>query len=305
MSDQDPSVMIGVPAYNAETHLAAALESILNQTYENFQIVIADNASTDRTADICAEFEKRDSRVRVIRQKENLGGARNFNYVGRLARGKYFKWAASNDLCQPRFLECCVSALEENPDCVLAYPEAFLIGESGEVQSEYKDTLVASDTDVANRFLSALSTIELNNAQYGLIRSDVLLGTRFEGAYASGDIPFMAELALHGKFLRLPERLFMRRVSPESSTIGNDPSANRDFNKIHGSALKTNTFLNFWFHVFAIVATAQLPVTTKLRISKALARRVWWGLATISRRKSGAKKDRADRGLSPDKALGS
>lgn len=295
--------MIGVPAYNAETHLAAALESLLHQTYRNFQVIIADNASTDRTPDICAEFEKRDSRVRVIRQTENLGGPRNFNYVGRLARGKFFKWAATNDICEPRMLENCVNALEENPDCVLAYPETYLIAESGEIQSAYEDPLEASDNDGASRFLSVLSTLQLNNAQYGLIRSDSLLRTKFEGAYASGDIPFMAELALHGKFLRLPERLFKRRVSPESSTIGNDTTANRDFNKNHGSVFKTNRFLNYWFHVFTIVAASQLPVRTKLRICKALSRSVWWGLAEISWKRSGPDKIQADRSLSPDKAL--
>ena len=68
-----PRVSIGLPVYNGEQYVAASIEALLGQTYEDFELIISDNASTDSTPDICLEYAKSDKRVRVIRQRENLG----------------------------------------------------------------------------------------------------------------------------------------------------------------------------------------------------------------------------------------
>ena len=86
-----PRVSIGLPVYNGENFLAESIESLLGQSYEDFELIISDNASTDGTADICRRYAKQDSRIRYIRQPHNIGSAPNHNFVIEQARGELFK----------------------------------------------------------------------------------------------------------------------------------------------------------------------------------------------------------------------
>ncbi|MCB0187328.1 MAG: glycosyltransferase family 2 protein, partial [Caldilineaceae bacterium] len=121
MSMDCPRVSIGLAVYNGEPYLADAIRSILSQSFTNFELIISDNASTDRTAAICQEFAARDSRIRYSRNATNIGGANNENRTFRLARGEYFRWAAHDDICAPELLEKSVAVLDQNPDVVLCY----------------------------------------------------------------------------------------------------------------------------------------------------------------------------------------
>lgn len=115
-----PKVSVGLPVYNGERYLPKAIESILAQTYGNLELIISDNASTERTQEICRHYAERDARVRYYRRPVNVGAAPNFNRVFALAEAsKYFKWAAHDDWIAPKYLEECVKALEEDPDAVL------------------------------------------------------------------------------------------------------------------------------------------------------------------------------------------
>ena len=100
-----PLISVGMPVYNGAAHLAAAIESILAQTCTDFELVISDNGSQDRTAAICTDYARRDKRICFCRQHKNMGVTRNYNFVCRQSSGKYFKWAAANDLCEPTLLE--------------------------------------------------------------------------------------------------------------------------------------------------------------------------------------------------------
>ena len=93
-----PSVSIGMPVYNGETYIREALDSLLQQTFTDFELIISDNASTDGTGVICKEYAFGDSRIRYIRQATNLGAVGNFEFVLNEARGEYFMWAAHDDL---------------------------------------------------------------------------------------------------------------------------------------------------------------------------------------------------------------
>ena len=126
-----PHVTIGMPVYNGERFLVETLESLLAQTYRDFEIVISDNGSTDGTRRICEAFARKDPRILYHREEENRGAAWNYNRVVALARGRYFKWAAHDDLCMPTYLERCVDALDSDPAVVLAYPDDQDIDEDG------------------------------------------------------------------------------------------------------------------------------------------------------------------------------
>ncbi len=112
---QDPLVSIGMPVYNGQKTIAHAIESILAQTYQNCEIIISDNCSTDNTAEICKSFEAKDPRIKYFRQVGNLGATRNFQIVLEYSRGKYFLWAAGDDKRSPDFIAVNVAFLENNP----------------------------------------------------------------------------------------------------------------------------------------------------------------------------------------------
>ena len=97
-----PRVSVGIPVFNGERFLAETIESILAQTFKDFEIVISDNASTDRTEEICRSYAARDPRIRYNRNDTNRGAAWNHNRVFELARGEYFKWQSHDDFCAPR-----------------------------------------------------------------------------------------------------------------------------------------------------------------------------------------------------------
>src|SRR5689334_18309225 len=110
-----PKLSVGLPVYNGEAYLRTALESIVTQDYQDFELIISDNASQDGTAAICREYAQRDKRIRYYREEANRGGARNLNRVFELSRGKYFKWAAHDDVCLPGFFRRCVEVFDRAP----------------------------------------------------------------------------------------------------------------------------------------------------------------------------------------------
>src|ERR1700748_1804909 len=99
-----PEVSIGIPVYNGADFLGAAIESHLGQTFGDFELVISDNASTDGTEELCRGTANQDSRVRYVRQDENIGANANFNEVVRLSRARYYRWAADDDTLSPDYL---------------------------------------------------------------------------------------------------------------------------------------------------------------------------------------------------------
>ena len=115
-----PSVCIGMPVYNGAKTISQALESILNQTHSDFELIISDNNSTDETQQICEAFAASDSRIKYFRQQRNLGPALNFDFVFKLSRSKYFMWAAADDIRSLDYLEVNLSALEHNPSAAAA-----------------------------------------------------------------------------------------------------------------------------------------------------------------------------------------
>src|SRR5262249_10686156 len=124
-------VAIGTPVWNGEAFLSQAIESILAQTYSDFQFVISDNASTDSTAEICRAYAKLDKRIHYMRQGKNIGAAQNYNEVFRRSSGRYFKWAAYDDVLAPTFIEECVRVLDADESVVLCSPATVLINEDG------------------------------------------------------------------------------------------------------------------------------------------------------------------------------
>ena len=218
MSHSHPRVSIGLPVYNGERFVSKAIDSLLAQTFRDFEIIICDNASTDGTEDICRRYANRDKRISYHRNSENIGAAANFNLTFELASGEYFKWAADDDLCAPDLLMRCVEVLDKDPSVVLCQSEVVFIDEDGQIIKAYDSKLHnIGSSDPHLRFSDLIRTDHWCFDVFGLIRSDALRQTPLIGAYASSDRNTLAALSLLGRFHRIPEYLFYSRDHSERS----------------------------------------------------------------------------------------
>lgn len=112
----NPKVSVITPAYNAEEYIAEAIESILNQTFRDFEFIIIDNCSTDKTWEIIQRYINKDDRIIALKNERNLGIAGNRNKGLSLARGKYIVWQDADDISMPTRIEKEYEFMEENPE---------------------------------------------------------------------------------------------------------------------------------------------------------------------------------------------
>jgi glycosyltransferase involved in cell wall biosynthesis len=219
-----PLVSIGMPVHNAERHLATAVESVLAQSFGDFELIISDNASTDGTEQIVQRYLQRDARIRYQRFDTNRGVAHNWNAVMRAARGRYFKWLAGSDAIAPDLLERCVQVLRERDDVVLVFGRTRWIDDAGTPHELCELDFAVPHASPAARFGCVVNALSVNNQiNAGLIRTSALRRTALLGNYPSSDLVLMAELALQGPFVLLPQELLRRRRGPEVSTPERTP----------------------------------------------------------------------------------
>ena len=128
-----PVMSVGLPVYNGERYLAETIDSLLEQTFCDFELIICDNASTDRTSEIARAYAANDSRVRYTRNARNVGVAANYQRALELSHGKYFRWAAATIYPLLELLATCIAILDRDPSVVLAYPKTTLIDAEGRV----------------------------------------------------------------------------------------------------------------------------------------------------------------------------
>jgi glycosyltransferase involved in cell wall biosynthesis len=214
----EPRVSIGLPVYNGGRYLEGALDALLAQTFEDFELVIGDNGSTDSTREVCEAFAAKDQRVRILRGDENRGAAWNYNRVFHASSGRYFRWAAYDDLVAPDYLERLVNALDDAPaTTVLAQTGTILIDDAGGEIGVWNEKFDLTSRRASRRLTQLVRHLVMSNVFFGLVRRSAMERTRLHGAYPSADYVFLAELALLGSFLLLPERLFLRRVHADMS----------------------------------------------------------------------------------------
>ena len=215
----EPLISIGMPVYNGGAYVAAAIDSILAQTYTRIELIIGDNASTDATWEICQAKAQKDHRIRLVRNEQNLGAASNYNRVFSLAEGQYFKWAAADDLISDNFICNCLQQFEQ-PEIALAFGQTIVIDKDGVQLEAYADEFElngATPSQRLSQFVRRFQKKDKCNAVFGLIRSDLLHKTRLIDRFVSSDIILLAELALLGKFSPCPNAVFYRRDHEQSS----------------------------------------------------------------------------------------
>lgn len=212
-----PRVSIGLPVYNGVDYVGQSLDALLGQSFEDLEVVVSSNASTDGTDDLVRDYAARDPRVRFERLSTNLGAAANHDVVLRRARGELFKWASADDLYATDLVEQCVRLLDDHPDAVLAHSWTAAVDESGAVVQAHEYPLLTNSRRPSRRFRSMLRDGDhmpgaiRSDDFYGLVRADVLRRVRPHDSFYRADHVFVSELVLQGRFVQVPDWLYFRR----------------------------------------------------------------------------------------------
>ena len=219
MSGDKPYVSVGLPVFNGEDYLEEALDSILAQTYSDFELIISDNASTDRTEEICRAYTVRDKRIRYFRNETNLGAAKNFNRVFELSSGEYFKWASYDDVLGPEFLSRCITVLDQDSSIVLCHAKTGRINEHSALVGVYEEYqyLRLGSRKPHKRFFDLIRLNHSCNIVFGVTRASALRMTSLIGPYPASDRVLLAQLGLIGRLHEIPDMLFYRRDHPQTT----------------------------------------------------------------------------------------
>lgn len=239
-----PRVSIGLPVYNGETFVAAAIDSLLAQTFDDFELIITDNASTDATSAICRAYADRDPRVRYARSEVNRGAAWNFNRAFRLARGEYFKWAAHDDLHDPAFVATCVGVLDRDPSVVLCFTDIEFVDDDDRSLGAFDFPIDTNDAGRRDLFRLYTTGGHIVNEIFGVVRADALRATSLIGGYVGSDLVLLGRLALAGRFYQVHETLFFHREHAKRSALSTGGSAG--FTHWYDSSKSGRFALPFW-----------------------------------------------------------
>lgn len=258
-----PLVSVGLPVYNGQKYLAVAIESVLAQTFADFELVISDNGSTDETQAICEAYAARDARIRYIRQPQNRGAGFNYNFVFHEARGRYFKWLAHDDWLAPDNLKASVAALDADPDVVLAYTHHIDIDDEGaEIRAVRRAK--GQDDEVSKRLWDLMEGGYTCEEVFGLIRSSILRKTPLIANHTDSDRTLLGELVLYGKLAEVREPLFYHRIHAGSSVRQNPVFHQRA--AWFDPKLKGRLVLSAWrqfFQMLRAIFAAPLGVRTR------------------------------------------
>ena len=218
MNSPRPRVTIGVPVYNEETHLAETLDSLLAQEFTDFELILSDNASTDKTGQIARRYAASDPRIQHIRHPSNLGAINNFQEIVRLGRGEYFFFVGGHDYAAPRFLGRCVEALDSDKSVVLAYTEAWW----GNPEDQQKQSF-GPQIDTRGMARGKRVSLVVRKAQsyqvYGLCRIETLRAVMPLRKTLGPDLLLLTELAMTGTFVFIPELLFCLRRTEDTDHL--------------------------------------------------------------------------------------
>jgi glycosyltransferase involved in cell wall biosynthesis len=274
-----PRLTIGLPIYNGEAFVDQCIQSIVNQTYQDFELIVCDNASTDRTPELVEAWCSRDGRLQLHRASVNRGAAPNFNWCFELGRGELFKWCAVDDLMEPECVATCVAGLDASPEAVLAYPGAVDIDEAGASLGEIYDNrehYEFASSDVSLRFRDLICQGHSCISVFGVVRRSALQRSSLIGSYPASDKVLLAELGLQGPFVRVPGDLILHRQHKKRSVTEHGTLRERMawFNTAHRGPVFPHFRLLREYSRAALVST--LPLAERARCLPQIGRWLSW-----------------------------
>jgi O-antigen biosynthesis protein len=213
-----PTVSIGLTVFNAEKYLKKTMESLLGQSFQDFELIISDNASIDKSSDICREYEEKDSRIRYVRNQINLGSVQNITNVFQLSSGKYFMWASDHDLWDSDALTSYIDAFSTNKSAVLIYSPSTIIDETDKVIRVDHAVQDKKGNRTYQTFLDTITGRIGPNAFCGLFKAEVLKQASLARCFGFDTI-LLAELSLKGNFVELGKSYFCLRQNRPVETL--------------------------------------------------------------------------------------
>jgi len=218
MAGKAPRVSICMPVYNGENYISRALDSITAQSFDDYELIVTDNASTDGTGEIVQARAAHDPRIRYVRNPENLGAAPNYNLGYELSRGDYLKWFAHDDLISPDFLTLLVAELDADPETSLAFGQTICIDAADQEipGTGYHTPPIEFDAPAA-RFFHGMSQTGSCYPIFGLFRKSVLDRSMLHLSYYGSDKALLAEVLLLGKLRINEDAVYYNREHPQQS----------------------------------------------------------------------------------------
>jgi glycosyltransferase involved in cell wall biosynthesis len=207
-----PRLSIGLPVFNGEDYLEKALNSLINQTFTDFELIISDNASTDRTREICEAYVAKDPRVRYYRNSVNIGATQNWYRVFELSTGEYFASVAHDDVYDPDYMRKCIKVLDQDPSVVVCHSKTTAIDADGNYIGNFEVEVDTTSDKPHVRLYNIIAIDYLCIQLYGAMRSKTLAATRVFSGYYGCDRNTLIELCLMGKIQEVPEYLFFHRL---------------------------------------------------------------------------------------------
>jgi glycosyltransferase involved in cell wall biosynthesis len=272
-----------MPVYNGERYLEVAIQSVLAQTWDDVELVICDNCSTDRTSEICRTYAAQDARVRYLRNEKNIGAAGNFRRVFHEARAPVYRWLCSDDYMGPSSIEKCLQLLQASPDAAVVCTRAVFVDEHGTTIEPYDAVQAITHDDAGQRFRAAFDCDPWCNSAYGLIRRSTLLRTALHQPFPASDKALIIELAIHGKILEIDEPLFYRRIHPGAYSYAVSHERDRSFYTPTASG-RASPMQRAWPNTRAYLrAISRSPARPgqKLGMLSYVLRQAWWQRAEI------------------------
>ena len=203
-----PTVSIGMIVHNDEKRLSNAIETILNQSFEDFELIISDNASTDNTENICRYYQNKDSRINYIRQSRDLGSEHNIIFVFKQAIGEFFMWAPSHYSRSLNFIEECVEVLKSDLNCNFVSTPNCWIDDENKKEKYINFSLEGSVYKRISKFLDLM--MNSHACFYGLFRRSNMEGVEsLAPNYIAADILFMMKNLLKSEFKRTKSGLLI------------------------------------------------------------------------------------------------
>jgi glycosyltransferase involved in cell wall biosynthesis len=240
ITDSSPRVSIGLPVHNGDNFVADAIEAFQAQTFEDFELIVSDNASTDDTESIVQDLASTDRRIRYLRSDTNIGANRNYNRTFFFAGGDFFKWAAHDDTVEPTYLDRCVEVLDSDPSVMLVHSATSYMGRDGKPLVSLARGYLDVDGFIERLLMDESAPELLQSAEphvrldavinrmtvfydvFGVGRQEAFRKTLLLRPYYGADKVFLVEVALQGPIVRVPEVLFHRRCHESASTRTSD-----------------------------------------------------------------------------------
>lgn len=264
---QDPLISVCIPVYNGANYIERALGCMRDQTFDDYEVIVTDNCSTDNTQEIVERWAKDDGRIRYVKNETNIGAAENYNKGFHLARGKYLKWLAHDDEITPNFLEKTLEVLEEYPDAVLAFcPSDIIDGEGKNHGPALPDVGEVTFDSPVERFRRGLYHSQRCHPFFGLFRLDALAKTSLHRSYYSSDRGLLVETLLLGNLRYAYEARHLNREHSKQSINIQDRKARSVWQGGTASSSRSLEKVHYYRHLLEIVDRhASGPERRKLR----------------------------------------